>query len=78
MKPSDLFGVVVRSVGLLMLIGLWVAFWSAICAAAGGNHFISALLIGVPLLCLGIWFLDGAESLVRIAYHELEDSEKGR
>ncbi len=75
MKPSDLFGVVVRSLGLLTMLSLWILFWVAITLLFRERALVAVMIGAVPLLFVGIWLLGGAPGLVSIAYPE--ESEKG-
>jgi hypothetical protein len=73
MKPRDLFGVVIRCIGLLMLIGSLLYLYSAVVAlfapdrAQGWSPF-SYIGVGVVLLLLSGYFLRGAPHLVGFAY----------
>jgi hypothetical protein len=70
MKPSELFGVVIRTIGLLLLgYGLLQLLWALINLVGGGpGNVIVMLLVRIPSVIFGIWFLRGAETLVAFAY----------
>ncbi len=72
MTASDLFGVIVRTIGLLMLLAaLWQIAWALLNLVGGGpGNAVALLLGGVPTLLLGWWFLRGARRLVSYAYAE--------
>ena len=61
MKPSEVFGVVVRSVGLLLLVS--VANMPLMLVAQPG-----LLIIAIPMSVIGIWLLRGAPALIHFAY----------
>ena len=63
----DLFGVVVRSVGLLaVLYALWTM--TGMLAPAEGYTPADYLASSVPLLLVGLIFLLGANAIVRLSY----------
>jgi uncharacterized membrane protein len=71
MKPSEIFGIVVRTVGLILTL---IAF-SQICFAllntvGGGPGYASGYFFGIPGLVVGLWLLRGAKSLVSFAFPE--------
>lgn len=70
MNASDLFGVIVRTIGLLMLLAaLWQISWALLNLVGGGpGNAVALLLSGIPTLLLGWWFLRGARWLVSCAY----------
>ncbi len=70
MKPSELFGVVVRSVGLLMVLSATsVLFYAILNLVMGGPASVVGLLIvGVPPLLVGYWLLLGASDLASAVY----------
>ncbi len=70
MKPSDIFGIVVRTVGLIVtMTALWTLGWAMLNLAGGGPGNAPGLLIaGIPELLVGLWLLRGARSLVRFAF----------
>lgn len=82
MKPRDLFGVVIRSIGLLALLGSLLYLYSAIVAllAPDTPHASSPLsYIGACIVALifSAYFLRGAPHLVRFAYGpERQDSDE--
>lgn len=81
MKPRDVFGVVIRSVGLLALLGSLLYLYSALVAlfapaipqAYSPGSYIGACIV---LLLFSAYFLRGAPHLVRFAYGpERRDSD---
>jgi len=72
MKPSDLFGVVVRTLGLLLLMGsLWLLFWAFLNLAMGGSGSTLGMIIeAIPPLFVSVYFLGGAKGLVYLAYQD--------
>ena len=79
MKPSELFGVVVRTTGFLIVIfGLW-EIWGGgenvvgnLLAADSGDQTSSFTYFadGVPALIVGILLFFGADGVVRVAYRQ--------
>ena len=75
MKPRELFGVVIRSVGLLMLIGGLLYLYSALVTllapdtprASSPMIYLGACLVW---LALGAYLLRGAPHLLRFAYRD--------
>ena len=76
MKPSELFGVVVRSVGLVIVLSaMSVLFYAILNLVLGGPASVVGLfLIGVPPLLVGFWLLFGASDLASAVYPK--DSDK--
>lgn len=74
MKPSELFGVMVRTIGLLLVLSsAWGLFFAGLNLVLGGPGNVAGMVImGVPVFCVGLWLLRGAESFVRFAYPEEE------
>ncbi|MGQ0637073.1 MAG: hypothetical protein ACT4QC_20885 [Planctomycetaceae bacterium] len=70
MNSRDVFGVVIRTVGLLLVLpGTFCVLYALLAIVGGGPPQIIALLLpGVPALLVGIWFLRGAAWLVAFAY----------
>ena len=70
MKPSGLFGVVVRSVGLLLtLSAMWCIFWAILNLVLGGpGNVVGMLVAGIPALLVGSWLLLGASGLAAAVY----------
>jgi hypothetical protein len=72
MKPAELFGVLVRFLGLLIVLGaLWTLFWAFVnLVGRGPADVIAMLLCGIPLLFVGLWFLGWADTLASWTYPE--------
>lgn len=79
MKPSDLFGVVVRAMGLiLVLTALWKLLGAVVNLVGGGPGNVLAMVVsGVPALLVGLWLLRGAKALVSFAFPEESRHEGG-
>ena len=73
MKPHELFGVVVRSIGLVILLAGLLYLYSAVAVAfapdKGVDSPVSYFVAGFGALLVSIYFLRGAPLLVRFAYH---------
>jgi hypothetical protein len=78
MKPSDLFGVVVRTIGLiLLLISLSLLFWAFLNLVMGGpSSVIGMIILAIPPLFVSVYFLGGAKGLVYLAYQEEFEKSK--
>jgi len=82
MKPRDCFGVVIRSLGVLTLVGCALYIYSTIIAllapqtpnsSPAYQYFIAAIV----LLIVGLYLLRGAPHLMRFAYPpDKEDSNE--
>jgi hypothetical protein len=72
MEPPDAFGIVVRTVGLILtLIAVWLIGAAILNLVGGGPGNVVGLLIsGVPALFIGLWFLGGAKDLVRFVFRD--------
>ena len=69
MKPVEMFGVMVRSIGLLIAMGaLLQIFVATVNLVFGERGFFEGYLFGVPALFVGIYLLSGAELLVNAVY----------
>jgi hypothetical protein len=71
MKPSELFSVVIRTIGLLLLMFAVSQFLMVLLNLVGGgpgNVFVIRLLCGIPSFLVGFWFLRGAPLIVSLAY----------
>jgi hypothetical protein len=75
MNPRDLFGVVIRTVGVLILFGSLLYLYSAVVVllvpetphTSSPARYIGAFII---LLLVSAYFLRGAPLLVRFAYRD--------
>ena len=76
MKPSELFGVMVRSMGLVVLSALWILFWAGVASTFEATKPFAAMLVfGIPVLFLGVWLIGGGgAAIVSLAYPE--DTQK--
>ena len=70
MKPEEVFGIIVRTIGLLMLIpaSLSAAYGLLGLLMGGPAQTIVTLVFSVPAVLVGLWMVRGAESLVEFAY----------
>lgn len=73
MRPKELFGVVVRTIGLL-----WIML--VLCAMIGTIYDggLLAVTILFPFLIVGLVFLSGAEPLVDWAYRNEREPKSDR
>ncbi len=82
MTGRDLFGVVVRVAGLVLVMyalwNLWFAFFQLV-GMAGPKDFNLAwyFAFGVPALVVGLYFLRGAPHLLRFSYPDRRDGSNG-
>jgi len=63
MTPVDAFGVVVRSIGLLVVA---TSCWSILLAGLTGQ--LGPVIAAVPPFFVGLWLLRGGAAVVRFAY----------
>lgn len=70
MKPTEVFGVVVRSVGLVtILVASAQTLFALLVIVLGGPANGPGLLIfSLPALVAGLWLLRGASAVVGFAY----------
>ncbi len=69
MKPSEAFGVAVRSIGLVVIL-------SGLGSLVGALGAPGLLLVAIPTVLVGIWLLRGAKALVSFAYPDEPGSEQ--
>ena len=72
MNASEIFGLIIRSVGLaLSLLGIHEVYRAIIMLVQGISlTSFMPLLFGIPNLLIGIWFLRGAPWLMSFSYPE--------
>ena len=72
MTSSQLFGAMVRTIGLLMTLGAAAAFYfAALNLGMGGPASPGGILIlTLPVFLVGLWLLRGTKSLIAFAYPE--------
>ena len=70
MKPSEVFGVVVRSAGLFLTVSALGSLITALAAPA-------ILLLVIPTLFVGLWFLRGAPVVIHFAYPDRNREDHG-
>jgi hypothetical protein len=71
MRPAEMFGVVVRTIGLLVVLSAaWATCLGTLGVVGGGPGQVVALLFfGIPALVVGLVLLrGGADFVVRFAY----------
>jgi hypothetical protein len=82
MTGRDLFGVILRVAGLLVvyaLWNLWFAFFRLVGMAGPKDLQVSwYFAFGVPALLLGLYFLRGAPHVLRFSYPDRRDGTDGR
>ena len=73
MKPYEAFGVVVRTLGLLMVFGTLVPIAIGLLSLVGGGVVASSALapVGFVILLVGLWLLRGAPAIVLFAYSQV-------
>jgi hypothetical protein len=80
MKPRDCFGVVVRTVGLLLVLFSLFYFYGAVAATVSpalgrGGTPVYYIGIGVVMMSVGLYLLRGAPHLLRFAYGKDQDAQ---
>ena len=71
MKPPDVFGILVRTVGLVITLGATCKILSLLPDLLGGSWTaLMSIGITVPVLLVGLWLLRGANALINFAYPE--------
>jgi len=70
MKAAEVFGIVVRTIGLIViLLALGLIFPAILSLVAGGpGTLIGLLFYGIPVLVVGLWLLRGAGLIVSFAF----------
>lgn len=73
MKPYEAFGVVVRTLGLLMVLGTVVPIAIGLLRLVGGRVVASSALapVGFVILLVGLCLLRGAPAIVLFAYSQV-------
>lgn len=81
MKPSDVFGICVRIIGLFGILGGIAYIVSGVCLLFSGKTQYTGfyagtyLLFGVPFIAIGLYLLRGAPHIVKFAYPKTEATE---
>ena len=70
MKTTQIFGIIVRTVGLIVVVSSMGLLIPAILSLFAGGPLAALLFYGVPTFILGLWLLRGARSVVSFAYPE--------
>lgn len=80
MKPSEVFGVVIRAIGLVVVVWAVGILGFALMNLVGGGpaSVVGLSIIGIPVLLFGLWLLRGAPAVVRFAYPSRLRDEFGR
>jgi len=70
MKTTEVFGIVVRTLGLIVvLIALGLILPAMLSLVMGGpGALIGLLFYGIPALVVGLWLLRGARPIVSFAF----------
>jgi hypothetical protein len=71
MKPHEVFGIIVRAAGLLLLLMAVRHLCAAIInLALGGPTPAAGFFSGIPEIIVSLWLLRGAKCLVSFAFPE--------
>ena len=78
MTNRDVFGIIVRTVGLMItLAAAWLILLGLLGLISGASGQSAGLLFyGIPALFVGLWLLRGARSIVSFAFSK-EQGENG-
>ena len=77
MKDTEVFGIVVRSVGLIVtLASAWLIFLALLSLAGGQGTLIGSLFYAIPGLLVGLWLLRGARSIASFAFSKDQDKNR--
>ena len=69
MKQSEIFGVIVRAAGLLLLLMAARHLCGAVINLAfGGSEPAAGFFSGIPEIIVSLWLLRGAKHLVAFAF----------
>ena len=70
MKPVEVFAIVVRTVGMIVsLAAAAILFWALLNLVLGGPASpVGLIIIGAPILLVGLWLLRGAPPLLVYAF----------
>lgn len=73
MKPIEVFAVVIRTVGLIVcLMASAILSFALLTLVLGGPGNAGGIIVGVPILLMGLWLLRGASPLLAFAFPENE------
>ncbi len=77
MKPVETFAIVVLTVGLILsLAAAAILFWALLNLVLGGPaNAVGMIVVGGPILLVGLWLLRGAPPLLAYAFPK-EDSRE--
>jgi hypothetical protein len=70
MKTTQIYGIIVRTVGLIVVVASAGFLIPGILSLILGGPLTGLLFYGVPAFFLGLWLLRGARSIVSFAYPE--------
>jgi hypothetical protein len=76
MKPREIFGLIIRVFGLILLpLSIWYLFAGIemLVGIEDGNHTFTYVLDGVVLAVISAYFLRGAPLLLRFCYPKKAD-----
>jgi hypothetical protein len=70
MKPSEVFAIVIRTVGLIIsLVATGLLSFALLNLVLGGPaNAAGMIIIGSPILLVGLWLLRGAPKLLAFAF----------
>lgn len=69
MTPAQLFGVVVRTIGLVLTIyGTFSSCFGLLLVLTEAG--IMSLILGVVAMLVGLWMLRGAQPVIAFAYYD--------
>jgi hypothetical protein len=73
MKPEDVFGIIVRTIGLIICLITGILFFNAgiVLVAGGPDRDLALAVAGIPAFLVSLWLLRGAEPLIDFAYNRL-------
>ncbi len=71
MTERSVFGIVVRTIGLLIILGAVKYLYPATLSLVfGGPAAAEGFFFGIPALFVGLWFLGGGRGVMSFAYPE--------
>lgn len=78
MTNKDVFGIIVRTIGLMItLAAAWLILLGLLGLIGGASGSVAgSLFYGIPAFFVGLWLLRGAKSIVSFAFSK-DQSENG-
>jgi hypothetical protein len=68
MKPTQVFGIVVRSIGLFVVVASMGFLIPGMLSLVMGGPMTGLLFYGVPTFIIGLWLLRGPRIIISLAY----------